>query len=231
MSVEGISTSDLLSQYGEDSAYDTSLDDLAYDDFLTLLVAELENQDPLDPLESSEFTSQLAQFSTVEQLYGLSDTAGDVLDAINSQGDQDLIGLIGTTIKADDNTILVSDGEVLSGAYSLEADADVAVNIYDADGWLIRTYYVEDQSAGEYSIDWDGLDDEGETVADGTYTFEVTAQNDSGISVEVNSYITGEVTGITYEYGDPYIMMGDQLVSTSQTIVAVNQTESESTAE
>jgi flagellar basal-body rod modification protein FlgD len=231
MSVETISTSDLLSAYGEGSSYDTSVDDLAYDDFLTLLVAELENQDPLDPMDSSEFTSQLAQFSTVEQLYGMSDTMGDLLDAINAQGEQDLIGLIGTTIKADDNSILVSAGEALSGAYNLEDDGDVTVNIYDEDGWLIRTIYAEDQTAGEYNIGWDGLDDNGEQVDDGTYTFDVTAKNDDGISVEVNAYITGEVTGITYEYSEPYLLLGDQLVSTSQTIVAVNQTESESTAE
>lgn len=224
MSVEGISTSDLMSLYGENSSYDTSVGDLGYDDFLTLLVAELENQNPLEPLQSSEFTSQLAQFSTVEQLFGMNDVLSNIQDAISAQGEQDFLSLIGKTLKADDNTVLVEDGEVLSGYYSLEDRGDVTVNIYDEEGWLIRTLYIKDQAPGEHSIDWDGLDNGHAAVEDGTYSFKVTAKNKNRASVEVNTYVTGEVTGITYEHGDPYLVLGNRLISPNHTIVEVNKT-------
>lgn len=227
MSVGGISESDLMSLYGENSSYDTSVGNLGYDDFLTLLIAELENQNPLEPLQSSEFTSQLAQFSTVEQLYGMNDVLSNIQNAINAQGKQDFLSLIGKTLKADDNTVLVEDGKVLSGYYSLKDSGDVTVNIYDEEGWLIRTLYTKDQAAGEHSIDWDGLDNEHAAVEDGIYSFKVMAKNKNGASVEVNTYITGEVTGVTYEHGDAYLMFGDRLVHADHTIVEVNKTEQE----
>ena len=225
MSVNGIATSDgLSSTYGAGSSYDSSISNVGYDDFLTLLVAEMENQNPLEPLESSEFTSQLAGFATVEQLYAMSDSLNSINEAINAQGEQEIMGLIGHSIVADDNSILVENNEVRSGYYQLEETADVYVNIYDQGGSLVRSLFFEDQTAGEHLVDWDGRNTAGETAENGTYRFSVIAKTANGASVDVNTYITGEVTGITYEYGEPYLMLGDRLISADQTIVQVNKT-------
>ena len=151
-----------------------------------------------------------------------------IQEIIYSQGEEDLIDLIGKTVKADDNTILI-DGETVlsSGSYSLDEGADVSVVIYDSSGNEIRTLYLGWQDEGEYKIDWDGLDTNGEMVEDGTYYFGITAEDENGYEVAANTYIIGEVTGVTYKYGDPYLMIGDNVVSTNHTIVEVTKTETE----
>jgi flagellar basal-body rod modification protein FlgD len=228
MSIQGINT-----DYGGSSIADTKTssethtEDIGIDQFLTLFIAQVKNQDPLSPLDSAEFTAQLAQFTSVEQLYGMNENLTDIKETLNDQGgQQDLIGLIGKTVKADENTISVEDGEVLSGFFNLEENADTTVSVYDSNGLKIRTLYPGWKDQGEHNINWDGRDESGEIVQDGTYTFEVTARDENGYYVEANTYITGEVTGVTYKYGDPYLMIGDKLISKNN-IIEVNKTATE----
>jgi len=228
MSIQGINT-----DYGGSSIGDkktssgTDTEDIGIDQFLTLFIAQVKNQDPLSPLDSAEFTAQLAQFTSVEQLYGMNESLTDIKETLNDQGgQQDLIGLIGKTVKADENTISVEDSEVLSGFFNLEESADTTISIYDSNGLKIRTFYPGWQDQGEHNIDWDGRDESGEIVQDGTYTFEVTARDENGYYVAANTYITGEVTGVTYKYGDPYLMIGDKLISKDK-IIEINKTTTE----
>lgn len=228
MSIQGINT-----DYGGTSIGDTKTssgtdtEDIGIDQFLTLFIAQVKNQDPLSPLDSAEFTAQLAQFTSVEQLYGMNENLTDIKETLNDQGgQQDLIGLIGKTVKADENTISVENGEVLSGFFNLEENADTTVTVYDSNGLKIRTLYQGWKDKGEHNIDWDGRDESGEIVQDGAYTFEVTARDENGYYVAANTYITGEVTGVTYKYGDPYLMIGDKLISKNN-IIEVNKTTTE----
>lgn len=226
MSIQGINT-----DYGGTSIADTTAssgtdtEDIGIDQFLTLFIAQIQNQDPLSPLDSAEFTAQLAQFTSVEQLYAMNNSLSDIKETLNEQdSQQDLIALIGKTVKADENTISVEDGEVLSGFFNLEESADTTVSVYDSNGLKIRTLYPGWQDQGEHNINWDGRDESGEVVPDGTYTFEVTARDEDGYYVAANTYITGEVTGVTYEYGNPYLMIGDKLISKENIIEIINTT-------
>jgi flagellar basal-body rod modification protein FlgD len=229
MTIDGLETTyDLSSLLSEETSSTANEQVLDRDDFLTLLLTQLQNQDPLDPLESAEFTAQLAQFSSLEQLFNANENLESIQEMIYNQGEEDLIQLIGKTVKADDNTILVEGETVLSsGSYSLEEGADVSVVMYDSSGNEVRTLYLGWQDEGEYTIDWDGLDTDGEMVDDGTYYFSVTAEDENGNEVEANTYIIGEVIGVTYQYGVPYLMIGDNLVSTDHTIVEVTETPAE----
>jgi len=226
MSIQGINT-----DYGGTSIADTTAssgtdtEDIGIDQFLTLFIAQIQNQDPLSPLDSAEFTAQLAQFTSVEQLYAMNNSLSDIKETLNEQdSQQDLIALIGKTVKADENTISVEDGEVLSGFFNLEESADTTVSVYDSNGLKIRTLYPGWQDQGEHNINWDGRDESGEVVPDGTYTFEVTARDEDGYYVAANTYITGEITGVTYEYGNPYLMIGDKLISKENIIEIINTT-------
>jgi len=197
-----------------------------FETFLKMLTAQIKNQDPLSPLDSAEFTAQLAQFTSVEQLYGMNKSLSDIKGTLNDQGEhQDLIGLIGKTVKADDNTISVADGVALSGSYNLNESADTTVSVYDSNGLKVRTLYSGWRDKGEYDVNWNGRDESGEMVQDGTYTFDVTARDENGNLVGANNYISGEVTGVTYKYGYPYLMMGDRLIS-NDNIIEVNKTAS-----
>ncbi len=208
----------------ETPRYANPKDALGRDQFLRLLVAQLQHQDPLNPMEGTDFTAQLAQFSSLEQLFGVNESLTGIQEALSVQENGDLLDFIGKTVKAEDNTILVKDGSVVSGSYTLEDRADVTVVVYDSDGYEVRTLYPGWQDAGEYDVDWDGRNNSGEIAEDGTYTFEVSAKDDADHYVTVNTYVSGEVTGVTYEYGLPYLMIGDKLVSTNQTIIEVTKT-------
>jgi len=228
MSIQGINT-----DYGGTSIADTQtssgtgMEDIGIDQFLTLFIAQIKNQDPLSPLDSAEFTAQLAQFTSVEQLYGMNKSLSNIKETLNEQGgQQDLIGLIGKTVKADENTISVEDGVVLSGFFNLDESADTTVSVYDSNGLKIRTLYPGWKDKGEHNINWDGRDESGEIVQDGAYTFEVTARDENGYYVAANTYISGEVTGVTYKYGDPYLMIGDKLIS-KDNITEINKTTTE----
>ena len=225
MSIQGINTN-----YGGASVPDTQTssgndtEDMGIDQFLTLFIAQIKNQDPLSPLDSAEFTAQLAQFTSVEQLYGMNNSLSDIKETLDEQsGQQDLIALIGKTVKADGNTISVENGAVLSGFYSLDETADTTVSVYDSNGLEVRTFYSGRKEKGEHGINWDGRDESGEIVPDGTYTLEVTARDENGFYIPADTYISGEVTGVTYKYGTPYLTIGDQLINRDN-IIEVNQT-------
>ena len=213
----------------ETSPYTNPKKDLGKNDFLTLLIAQLKYQDPLSPLDSTAFTSQLAQFNSLEQLFGVNDNLIGILEMLKNQDKENLLELIGKTVKASDNTILIDDGSIVSGSYSLEDAADVTISIYDSNGYEIRRLQPGRQDAGEHDVAWDGRDNSGETVEDGIYTFEVTARDEAGNYVAVNTFISGEVTGVTYQYGIPYLMIGDILISTNNTIIEITETVAEYT--
>jgi len=188
MSIQGINTT-----YGGTSVSDTQTssgtdtEDMGIDQFLTLFISQIKNQDPLSPLDSAEFTAQLAQFTSVEQLYGINNSLSEIKDALNDQsGQQDLIALIGKTVKADENTISVEDGVVLSGFYNLDEAADTTVSVYDSNGLKVRTLYAGWKEKGENNIKWDGRDESGEIVPDGTYAFEVTGRDENGFCRQQN---------------------------------------------
>jgi flagellar basal-body rod modification protein FlgD len=227
MSIEGIGASFGGSTIPADErSSQADLGALGMNQFLTLLLTQLKNQDPLNPLDSADFTAQLSQFAGVEQLYGMHAKLADIQETLsNREEQQDLIGLIGKTIKADDNTIHINDGELLSGSYRLEGHADVEITIYDSNGLKVRTLYLERRNEGEYTIDWDGKNDGGQIVENGVYTFQVNAKNEKGIFVPTSTYISGEVTGVTYEYGEPYLVIGERLVVADDNIVEVSKTE------
>ena len=228
MYIQGINTG-----YGGSSVPDaktssgTGMEHIGIDQFLTLFIAQIKNQDPLSPLDSAEFSSQLAQFTSVEQLYGMNKILSDIKETLNDQGgQQDLIALIGKTVKADENTISVENGAVLSGSYNLDESADTTVSVYDSNGLKIRTLYPGWKDKGEYDINWDGRDESGKIVQDGTYTFEITARDENGFYVPANTYISGEVTGVTYKYGNSYLTVGDKLIN-KDNIVEVTKTTTE----
>jgi flagellar basal-body rod modification protein FlgD len=225
MSIEGIAAGyGGTSVSSEKTSSDNNIEGLGMNQFLTLLVAQLEHQDPLNPLDSAEFTAQLAQFSSVEQQYAMNKNLEDIKEIIGSQGQQqDLIGFIGKTIKADDDTILIKDGSVLSGSYSVEGVGDVTINIFDDSGLMVRTLYFKEMETGEHKVDWDGRDDRGDLLKDGTYNFAVTAKDGDGRYIPTNTHITGEVTGVTYQYGYPYLMIGERLIS-DDAVVEVSRT-------
>ena len=192
---------------------------LGKNDFLSLLVAQLQNQDPLNPSDSTEFTAQLAQFSSLEQLQNINTTLAGFEVYQSTLNNIQSSSFIGKTVTASGDTLSVANGA--SDPISIELDADcqsVYVQIYDSHGEYVTDIVAGSLDAGMQTIDWDATDQYGAGVDDGQYTFSVMAVDADGNSVATTSYITGRVTGIDYQSGETMLLIGDQAVSISSLI-------------
>jgi len=169
--------------------------DSAADRFLTLLVTQLKNQDPLNPLDNAQITSQLAQLSTVSGINQLNTTLTQLSASMDAKQYLQAAGLVGHYVVADGNAMTLADQKA-TGAFELAGDADkVTVSITDAAGRVVRTIDMGAQSAGTITFDWDGADDSGAAQKNGKYTLSVTASA-SGKNVLATPYAVGEVKGL-----------------------------------
>jgi len=163
--------------------------------FLTLLVSQLQNQDPLNPLDNAEITSQLAQLSTVTGVNKINDTLTTLSTSLNANQYMQSAGLVGHDVVVTGNQVQLADGAARLG-YALKADADtVTVTIKDAAGAVVRTIDAGGGKADVHFVDWDGKDNSGKAVADGTYTFDVTASA-AKASVDTTALTVGHVSGL-----------------------------------
>jgi flagellar basal-body rod modification protein FlgD len=182
------------------------------DEFLKLLMAQLKNQDPMNPLDSAAFTSQLAQFNSLEQLMQVNEALSEIKNSLSLQGKDNPIDYVGRKVKAAGNAITLKDQIADGGTYLLDEDAQVSISIHNDQGQEVRRIDGGWQSKGEHGISWDGKDSAGRVLQDGGYTFEIQAKNAKGASVSVDAYVSGEVTGVKYQNGQPVLMVGNRTV-------------------
>ncbi len=194
-------------------------DALGRDTFLTMLVAQLQNQDPLNPQDGSDFSAQLAQFSQLEQLINLNDSMGNFAQSYGEGSEGDVVGYIGKQVTGNVDAMTVGDGNVSGGFYALDQPADVMIAITDADGNTIKTLFEGQQDSGSHTIAWDGTDNAGNAVEDGSYKYSVMANAGYGYS-EVPSSITGTVEGVAYNDGKAYLVVQGVLLD-PQSLTAV----------
>jgi flagellar basal-body rod modification protein FlgD len=197
----------ISSSYQSSDTEKTKKDDaLGRDAFLTMLVAQLENQDPLNPMDGTDFSAQLAQFSQLEQLINLNDSMDSLAASFGEDSEGDAVSYIGKQVTGDVNIMTVDEGAVSGGFYNLSKAADVMISIADADGKTVKTLYPGQQATGSHLISWDGTDNNGDAVEDGSYTYTVLANTGSGYAA-VPSSITGTVSGVAYNNGKPYLVV------------------------
>lgn len=176
--------------------------------FLNLLVTQLKNQDPLDPMDATEFTSQLVQFASVEQqIYQNSNLEKLLLTAQVSQV-SNLSGFLGTTVEGTSDTFNLANSSA-TFTYDLQAPANSnTITIADDSGKTVfTTNGVLD--AGKQTYTWDGLDDLGNQMADGSYTVTVSALDSAGEMIPVKQTVFGQVTSAGAEEGEVTLFMGD----------------------
>ena len=200
--------------------------ELGKDDFLNLLVTQLRYQDPMEPLQDSDFVAQLAQFSSLEQLSNINTSLGysTQLDYVLSQTIANTMAttIIGKEVVAEGNSIYHKYDEDSRISFDLNADAhNVEVKIYNEAGTLIRTITEQDLEQGMNHITWDGKDSSGSNVAGGDYTFEVTAKDSSDEAVGVETRLVGIVESVRYEDGQGYLIVGGRQIDMSD-IIEIN---------
>lgn len=166
------------------------------EDFLKLLVAQLQNQDPLDPADSTEFVAQLAQFSSLEQLFNLNESV-DALVASQQTSDQfNVMGLIGKDVVYEGSEIELNGEPVEIGYVLDEAATSVTITIQDENGATVSTLTASELDSGTHFIEWDGTDSNGNASADGKYQIDIQIVDGNGESISITPLIRAEVTGV-----------------------------------
>ena len=162
----------------------SSADDLS-SSFLTLLVAQLKNQDPTNPMDNSQLTTQLAQISTVSGIEKLNTTLGSISGQITNGTSVQASSLIGHGVMVSGCTILVgsdTDGTVSTTPFGLELESasdNVTATITDSTGKAVKTISLGSQTAGVHSYTWDGTQDDGTKAPNGSYSFSINALNNN----------------------------------------------------
>ncbi len=177
--------------------------DLGKEAFLRLLVTQLSNQDPMNPMKGQEFAAQLAQFSSVEQLTNINKTlenqqqaSGLLSQSVNSGVAADLLG---KQVEAEGNQIAWDGEGEAPMRFNLDAPAENAtLTIRDAAGNAVATKTLSDLDAGAQEAGWDGTNDAGSRLAPGAYSFDVEATDAAGNPVAAQTRLSGRVDRVTF---------------------------------
>lgn len=191
-------------------------DDL--DMFLTLLTTQLQNQDPLDPMDNTEMTNQLVSFAGVEQQIAQNKNLEQLINLQNASAGAAAVSYIGKDVQIDSD-VTTFDGDPITFGYTPEAGAaTLSINILNTDGEIIRT--LEGQTSSQrHTVTWDGMDADGAPAPEGSYRFLVDALDVEGETVGTSQTdITGRVTGSASDNEDVYVLLDGLAVKLSDII-------------
>lgn len=186
--------------------------------FLTLLITQLQNQDPLDPMDATEFTSQLVQFASVEQQIYQNSNLETLVSLTKTQQVSQMVDFIGNQVEVLGQEMPLENGAsefhyiVPQGAVSTEINIiSGTLSVFNAEG---------ETSAGKHAVSWDGTDKSGVQLPDGNYTIVVTSTDADGNLLPVETTVTGRVTGAgADENNDVFLFLGNNNLIVDQSNV------------
>jgi flagellar basal-body rod modification protein FlgD len=189
----------------------TAVDDRAmlsdnYDTFLVLLTAQLQNQDPLSPMDSNEFTQQLVQYSQVEQQIRTNDQLETLVDQYRASSTGAALSFLGQDVIIEaDETYLA--GGAANWAYELpETASSLTLNVRDASGRIVYTANDAARGGGEHLFTWDGATTNGGTASDGVYTLEVIARDSANEELETTTRVRETILGVDFSGDVPIVI-------------------------
>lgn len=197
---------------------------LGRNDFLNLLVTQLQYQDPLNPMDSTDFTAQLAQFSSLEQLTNMNSQLETLALTQSALNNSQAVAYIGRTVLSAGNATRISEASPEPLQVALDAPAAaVYVTIYDETGALRSTFSAEGMAAGRGSIAWPGTDMEGNPLPDGDYWFEVAAVDGAGEEIGASPLTMGRVSGVAFSGGEAGLVVNGQAVRMADIIEVMQE--------
>jgi flagellar basal-body rod modification protein FlgD len=162
--------------------------------FLTLLTTQLKSQNPLDPLDTNQFTQQLVQFAQVEQQMSMNESLESLISLQRSTQTAVALGFLGSTVVVEGNTAKLTGGKA-TWSYSVSKPATATINVQNANGQLLYTE-TRTLTAGRNSFTWNGRDAQGKVMPEGSYKISVVAKDAAGQSVSVSTEAEGVVEAI-----------------------------------
>ena len=172
MDIEGIRSAQALNA----QATTSSSDELGKNQFLELMIAQMNNQDPLDPAKNEDFIAQLAQFSTVEGIENMNKSIGDMSAALQSSLTVQASSLVGRSVLVPSNAAYLGPNGLTGSIDVPETAGSVTVDITTPSGELVRQVELGPQAAGAMRFKWDGTDDVGELLPEGVYGIQAFSQ-------------------------------------------------------
>lgn len=200
---------------------------LGKDDFMKLMISQLKNQDPLNPMDGTEFSAQLAQFSSLEQLSNLNSYMKQSIDAnavlTQSINNTLITGLIGKDVKINGGDLQLRGQESIVLGYNLPVEAKTAqIKIYNGSGTLVRTIDGVPTSLGSSKLSWDLTDNNGNKLPNGNYKFEVEALNNSGDKMSLGLFKIGMLEGVRFTDQGTVLIVGGAEYSISDIAEVLN---------
>jgi flagellar basal-body rod modification protein FlgD len=196
---------------------------LGKNEFLKLLVAQLANQDPTKPQDSSQFVAELAQFSALEQQQNAVSRLDTLLLGQATANQTSAASFIGKSITYTGGVIHLDGTGGVTGTATLATSADkVTVAIADSSGHVFRTIQLGSHGAGDLPVVWDGRDDQGNPMPQGDYSLQPAAFDADGKAIPIQLSTAGTVTGVAFENGVPRLKVGGSLVKMSD-VTSINE--------
>ncbi|MGD9124572.1 MAG: flagellar hook capping FlgD N-terminal domain-containing protein [Desulfarculaceae bacterium] len=193
---------------------------MGQDAFMKMFMAQVTNQNPLDPMDNTEFTAQLATFSQLEQLTKIAESMEGMEELKGAMNQSLALGYIGKEVTLGGDLLPVNQGYVGKVSYYLENSANVQAVIKDDAGEVVAEVDLGYQEAGSHDFQWDGLNSALEAVPDGIYQVVLSATDSQGDPVNIaGQTVTGLVTG--YQKGtdgEDYLLMGDAALPLSDVL-------------
>lgn len=179
-----------------------------FDTFLQLLTTQLKNQNPLEPLDTNQFTQQLVQFTSVEQQLKTNEFLEAMMQSSQNSTNAQAVSYVGKTVTASGATTDLLDGAA-NWIYRVDAAAEnTNITIKDASGNVVYTENLS-LAAGTDQIVWDGTTSSGTQLTSGRFTITIDARDGNGKYVPVTTEMQGVVDGVDVSGSEPFILIGD----------------------
>ena len=196
--------------------------------FLTLLVTQLQNQDPLDPLDATEFTSQLVQFASVEQQIFQNSNLEKLLNLQETNQISQMVDFIGKRVEYVGQELSLEKGNAEFSYVTPSGVVDANVNISNSAG--LNVFFAKgDTTAGKHTVIWDGVDKNGNQQSDGKYSVLVSGTDPQGNLVTIEHLMVGSVSGAGVEESQVKLFIGENIIIDQETIISVRKGTEEDT--
>jgi flagellar basal-body rod modification protein FlgD len=179
-----------------------------FDTFLKLLTTQLKNQNPLDPLDTNQFTQQLVQFASVEQQINMNTQLTTLVSLQKATQATQAMGFLGATATVDGATASLTGGKA-TWTFAADKPATGTINIKNSTGQTVYTGTFP-LNAGAQSFSWDGRGNNGALNPDGAYTMSITAKDASGSAVAISTEVRGTVDSVDLTQNPPVLSIGGQ---------------------